>query len=64
MQLARFLGILVVFGPLTIIGGGLFYHLFESWIVVWLYEALLVAGAFTTAFKVAGKPASNGGGHH
>ena len=57
MQLARMIGILVVFGVPAIIGGGLFYDLFHSWVAVWLYEALLVAGAVTTAYRAAGKPA-------
>jgi hypothetical protein len=57
MDLARLLGILVVFGVPAIIGGGLFYDLFENWVVVWLYEALLVCGAFTIAFKTAGRSA-------
>jgi len=59
MQLARFLGILVVFGAPGIIGGVLFYHLFHSWVAVWLYEAVLVCGAFTVAYRAAGKPATN-----
>jgi membrane protease YdiL (CAAX protease family) len=57
MQLARFLGILVVCGAPAIIGGGLFYALFHSWIAVLLYEALLVCGALAIAYKAAGKPA-------
>lgn len=57
MQLARLLGILVVFGAPAIIGGGLFYHLFHNWAAVWLFEAVLVCAAVTIAYKVAGKPA-------
>lgn len=57
MDLARFLGILVVFGVPAIIGGGLVYHLLHSWLAVWLYEALLILVAVTTAIKAAGKPA-------
>ena len=56
MQLARFFGILVVFGAPAIIGGGLVYHLFHHWLPVWVYEAALVAFAFRTAFKVCSKP--------
>lgn len=59
MQLARFLGIMVVFGAPAIIGGGLFYDLFHSWVAVWLYEALLVCGALTVAYRAAGKPAAS-----
>jgi hypothetical protein len=55
MNLARLLGILVVFGVPAIIGGGLFYHIFHSWVAVWLYEALLILTAVTTAWNVAGK---------
>ena len=61
MDLARLLGILVVFGIPAIIGGGLTYHLFESWFAVALWEALVVFGAGTTAYKVAGKSAPS---HH
>ena len=57
MDLARFLGILVVFGVPAIIGGGLVYHLLHSWLAVLLYEALLILVAVTTAIKAAGKPA-------
>jgi hypothetical protein len=57
MDLARLIGILVVFGVPSIIGGGLFYHLFHSWVVVWLYEILLVCGACTIAYKAAGRSA-------
>ncbi|MBW2075129.1 MAG: hypothetical protein JRI58_10345 [Deltaproteobacteria bacterium] len=54
MDLARMLGILIVFGAPGIIGGGLFYHLFHSWVAVWLYEAVLVFTAITIARKAAG----------
>lgn len=57
MDLARLIGILVVFGVPAIIGGGLTYHLLESWIAVALWEALVVFGAGTTAYKAAGKSA-------
>ena len=54
MQLARMMGILIVFGVPGIILGGLFFHLLHSWVVVVIFEALLVCGAATTAWKVAG----------
>lgn len=57
MDLARLLGILVVFGVPAIIGGGLTYHLFHNWFAVILWEALVVFGAGTTAYKAAGKSA-------
>jgi hypothetical protein len=57
MDLARFLGILVVFGAPAIIGGGLVYHLLHSWLAVWLYEALLIFTAVRTAYRAAGKSA-------
>jgi hypothetical protein len=63
MDLARFLGILVVFGVPAIIGGGLVYHLFHSWIVVWIFEAILVFVAFKTAYAAAGKAPAGGHGH-
>ncbi|NVL90417.1 MAG: hypothetical protein HWN69_05395 [Desulfobacterales bacterium] len=54
MQLARMFGIMIVFGVPAIIGGGLFFHLLHSWVVVAIFEALLVCGAATTAWKAAG----------
>lgn len=57
MDLARMLGIMVVFGVPAIIGGGLVYHLFESWWVVGIWEALVVYMAGSTAYKAAGKSA-------
>jgi hypothetical protein len=58
MQLARLLGILFVFGAPAIIGGGLVYDLFHSWLAVWFYVILLACLAFRTAFNAAGKPAA------
>ena len=55
MDLARMIGIMVVFGVPAIIGGGLVYHLFESWWVVGIWEALVVYMACSTAYKAAGK---------
>ena len=57
MQLARLIGILVVFGVPAIIGGGLMMHLFNSYVPVWIYVALLVAFAIRTACKACSKPA-------
>ncbi len=57
MDLARFLGILVVFGAPAIVGGGLVMHLLHSWVAVWLFEALLVFTAVKTALRAAGKSA-------
>jgi len=54
MQLARMMGILIVFGVPGIILGGLFFHLFHNWAVVAIFEALLVCGAATTSWKAAG----------
>ena len=57
MDFARMLGILVVFGVPAIIGGGLTFHIFHSWFAVILWEALVVFGAVTIAYKAAGKSA-------
>ncbi|MDY6990122.1 MAG: hypothetical protein SWQ30_18935 [Thermodesulfobacteriota bacterium] len=57
MQFARFLGILVVFGVLAIMGGGLVYHLFHTFVAVWIYEALLLALAIKVACKACCHPA-------
>ena len=57
MDLARLIGIIIVFGAPAIIGGGLVYHLLHSWLAVWLYEALLILVAATTAIKAVGKSA-------
>jgi len=55
MDIARMMGIMIVFGVPAIIGGGLVFHLFESWVVVWFYELALIAVAGGTAYFVAGK---------
>jgi len=57
MDLARMIGIMVVFGVPAIIGGGLFFHLFHSWFVVAIWEALVVFGAITISYKAAVKSA-------
>ena len=55
MQIARMLGILVVFGAPAIILGGLTYHLFHSWVAVAVWEALLIVIALTTAYNATRK---------
>lgn len=57
MDFARMVGIMIVFGAPAIIGGGLVYHLLENWFAVAIFEALLILGAATTAYKAAGKSA-------
>ena len=63
MDLARMIGIMIVFGAPAIIGGGLVFDLFHSWVVVWIYEILLVGLAVRTAYNAAGKPSSDDHGH-
>ena len=48
MDISRKLGILVFFGVPAIIGGGIVYHFFESYLSVFVYEFFLylLAGAF------------------
>jgi len=41
MPISRKLGILVVFGVPAIIGGGIVYHLFQSYTPMIVYEILL-----------------------
>jgi hypothetical protein len=50
MDVSRKLGILVIFGVPAIIGGGIVYAIFHSYIPVIVYEILLifVAGAFVS----------------
>jgi len=50
MGVSRKLGILVFFGVPAIIGGGIVYALFHSYVPVFIYEILLlfVAGAFAS----------------
>ena len=50
MDVSRKLGILVIFGVPAIIGGGIVYAIFHSYIPVFVYEILLifVAGAFVS----------------
>lgn len=50
MDGSRKLGILVIFGVPAIIGGGIVYAIFHSYIPVFVYEILLifVAGAFVS----------------
>jgi hypothetical protein len=48
MEISRKLGILVVFGVPAIVGGGIIYGLFGSYVPVFIFETLLVlvAGGF------------------
>ena len=55
------IGIIIVFGAPAIVGGGLVYHVVHNWFAVAIFEALLIVGAATTAYKAAGKSAAN---HH
>jgi len=50
MDVSRKLGILVFFGVPAIIGGGIMYALFGSYIPVFIWEVLLVliAGIFVS----------------
>ncbi|UCE55615.1 MAG: hypothetical protein JSV31_09260 [Desulfobacterales bacterium] len=50
MDVSRKLGILVFFGVPAIIGGGIVYAIFHSYIPVFVFEILLifVAGAFVS----------------
>ena len=48
MDISRKLGILVVFGVPAIVGGGIMYGIFGSYVPVFVFETLLVlvAGGF------------------
>ena len=50
MDVSRKLGIFVIFGVPAIIGGGIVYAIFHSYIPVFVYEILLifVVGAFVS----------------
>ena len=50
MNISRRLGILVVFAVPAIIGGGIIYYFFGSYVPVFVYEILLilVAGGFAS----------------
>ena len=50
MDIFRFIGIIIVSGIPAIIGGGLFFAIFESWIAVAVWEILLIFGATITAY--------------
>jgi hypothetical protein len=63
MDLARMIAIMVVFGAPAIIGGGLVFDLFHSWVVVWIYEIVLVGFAFRTAYNAATKSSPDDHGH-
>jgi cyanate permease len=51
MDIARFLGILIVFGVPGIWFGGLVYDWFHNWVVVWIWEIILVIIAVNVALK-------------
>lgn len=61
MQLARFIGVIVVFGVPAIIIGGLTYHLTHSWPAVAIWEAVNYTLAFIVACKACCKPDEAGG---
>ena len=42
MDISRKLGILVVFGVPSIVGAGIVYHIFGSYVPVFIFETLLV----------------------
>lgn len=50
MSISRKLGILVFFGVPAIVGGGIVYAIFGSYVPVFIYEMLLllVAGGFVS----------------
>ena len=50
MDISRKLGILVVFGVPAIVGGGIIYGIFGSYVPVFIFETLLVlvAGGFVS----------------
>jgi hypothetical protein len=43
MEVSRRLGILIFFAVPAIVGGGILYWIFQSYIPVFIYETLLVA---------------------
>jgi hypothetical protein len=45
MDVSRKLGILVLFAVPAIIGGGIIYALFKSYVPVFIYETLLIFAA-------------------
>jgi zinc transporter ZupT len=50
MDVSRKLGILVFCGVPAIIGGGIIYAIFDSYIPMWIYQIILLffAGAFVS----------------
>jgi zinc transporter ZupT len=50
MDVSRKLGILVFCGVPAIIGGGIIYAIFDSYIPMWIYQIVLLffAGAFVS----------------
>jgi hypothetical protein len=59
MDLARFFGIIIVFGVLGIWGGGLMYHWTHGYGLVWVYVAILAVVAFCVALKATKGKASS-----
>jgi hypothetical protein len=51
MDIARFFGIIAVFGVLGIWGGGLMYHWSHGYGLVWVYVAILAVVALGVAWK-------------
>lgn|GEM_PF-1920665 len=63
MDIARFLGILIVFGVPGIWFGGLVYAWFHSWVAVWIWEIVMVIIAVNLALKVTRRTAPEAEGH-
>ncbi|MCK4388912.1 MAG: hypothetical protein KAV83_01580 [Desulfobacterales bacterium] len=57
MDIFRMMGIIIIFGVPAIVGGGLVFHVLESWIAVAIWEVLNIVIAASTAYKVAGRSA-------
>ena len=61
MDIARFFGIIIVFGVLGIWGGGLMYHWTHGYGLVWVYVAALFIVALKVSFTATKGKAP---GHH
>lgn len=55
MDIARFFGIIIVFGVLGIWGGGLMYYWTHGYGLVWVYVAVLFLVALKVAYTAATK---------